>query len=183
MPTSHPTPIAGWSTRGVIPRWSPKRFGLGPDSLVVELASNDGYLLQHFLPLGVPVLGIEPAANVARAAVAKGIPTLVEFFSTASAKRMLDQGTRADLLIGNNVLAQVPDLNDFVAGTKLLLKRRWGDHDGVSAPPRADPPEPVRHDLSRALLVLLVPRRRNASSPGTVSCSSTLRSCPRTADR
>ncbi len=99
-----------------------KRFGLGPQSLVVELASNDGYLLQHFLPMRVPVLGVEPAANIAKAAVAKGIPTLVQFFNTASAKKMVAQGTQADLLIGNNVLAQVPDLNDFVAGTKLLLK-------------------------------------------------------------
>ncbi len=99
-----------------------KRLGLGPHSLVVELASNDGYLLQHFLPLGVPVLGVEPAANIAKAAVTKGIETLVEFFNAASARRMVDQGTQADLLIGNNVLAQVPDLNDFVAGTKLLLK-------------------------------------------------------------
>ena len=90
--------------------------------MAIELASNDGYLLQHFLPLGVPVLGIEPAANVAKAAVAKGIPTVVEFFGAASAKRMVDQGTQADLLIGNNVLAQVPDLNDFVAGAKVLLK-------------------------------------------------------------
>jgi SAM-dependent methyltransferase len=99
-----------------------KRFRLGPQCLVVELASNDGYLLQHFAPLGVPVLGIEPAANVAKAAVAKGIPTVVEFFGTASAKKMVEQGTKADLLIANNVLAQVPDLNDFVAGTKILLK-------------------------------------------------------------
>ena len=98
------------------------RFGLGRQSLVVELASNDGYLLQHFQPIGVPVLGVEPAANVAKAAVAKGIPTLVQFFNTASAAKMVDRGIRPDLLIGNNVLAQVPDLNDFVAGTELLLK-------------------------------------------------------------
>jgi C-methyltransferase-like protein/putative zinc binding protein/methyltransferase family protein len=98
------------------------RFGLGSQSLVVELASNDGYLLQHFLPIGVPVLGVEPAANVAKAAVAKGIPTLVQFFNAASAAKMVDRGIRPDLLIGNNVLAQVPDLNDFVAGTELLLK-------------------------------------------------------------
>jgi 2-polyprenyl-3-methyl-5-hydroxy-6-metoxy-1,4-benzoquinol methylase len=99
-----------------------KRFGLGRESLVVELASNDGYLLQHFLSLAVPVLGVEPAANIAEAAVAKGIPTLVEFFNSANAEKMVKQGSQADLVIGNNVLAQVPDLNDFVAGTKLLLK-------------------------------------------------------------
>ncbi|WP_099864354.1 class I SAM-dependent methyltransferase [Pararhizobium haloflavum] len=98
------------------------RLGLGSESLAVELASNDGYLLQHFAPLGVPVLGVEPAANVARAAVKKGIPTLVDFFGVALAERMVAEGQRADLIIGNNVLAQVPDLNDFVAGIAILLK-------------------------------------------------------------
>ncbi len=103
-------------------RMSAKRFRLGANSQVVELASNDGYLLQHFLPLSIPVLGIEPAANVAKAAVARGIPTLVRFFNRATATELVEQGILADLLIGNNVLAQVPGLNDFVAGTKLLLK-------------------------------------------------------------
>jgi predicted TPR repeat methyltransferase len=97
------------------------RLRLGPHSLAVELASNDGYLLQHFLPLGVPVLGIEPAANVAEAARRRDVPTLVEFFGTMLAERLVAEGKRADLIIGNNVLAQVPDLNDFVAGMKLLL--------------------------------------------------------------
>ena len=99
-----------------------ERFKLGADSLAVELASNDGYLLQHFPPLGVPVLGIEPAANVAKVAIDKGIPTRVEFFGTAYARTLVDEGLRADLIIGNNVLAQVPDLNDFVGGMKVLLK-------------------------------------------------------------
>lgn len=99
-----------------------KRLGLGANSFVVELASNDGYLLQHFLPLGVPVLGVEPAANVARAAVEKGVPTRVDFFGARLANQMVAEGRRADLIIGNNVLAQVPDLNDFVAGMKILLK-------------------------------------------------------------
>ncbi|WP_144222499.1 class I SAM-dependent methyltransferase [Mesorhizobium amorphae] len=99
-----------------------KRLGLGSDSLAVELASNDGYLLQHFLPLGIPVLGVEPAANVARAALEKGVPTRVDFFGVRLALRMVAEGLRADLVIGNNVLAQVSDLNDFVAGIKLLLK-------------------------------------------------------------
>jgi SAM-dependent methyltransferase len=99
-----------------------ERFQLGPHSRVIELASNDGYLLQHFLPLGIPVLGVEPAGNVARAAIAKGIPTQVEFFGAEMAQKMADQGMLADLLIGNNVLAQVPDLNDFVRGMKNLLK-------------------------------------------------------------
>lgn len=98
------------------------RFGLGPDSLVVELASNDGYLLQHFAPLGVPALGIEPAANVAQTAIAKGVPTRIDFFGVRLAQDLLDEGKQADLIAGNNVLAQVPDLNDFVGGMKLLLK-------------------------------------------------------------
>jgi len=98
------------------------RLGLGSDSLVVELASNDGYLLQHFLPMGVPVLGIEPAANVAKVAVDKGIPTRVDFFGVALADALVAEGRQADLIAGNNVLAQVPDLNDFVAGMRRLLK-------------------------------------------------------------
>lgn len=99
-----------------------KRLGLDADSLVVELASNDGYLLQHFLPLGIPVLGIEPAANVAKVAIDKGIPTRVDFFGTKLARELAASGQRADLIAGNNVLAQVPDLNDFVAGMAILLK-------------------------------------------------------------
>ena len=98
------------------------RMALDRNSLVIELASNDGYLLQHFLPLGIPVLGIEPAANVAAAAVAKGIPTRTEFFGVALAERLRAEGIEADLIIGNNVLAQVPDLNDFVAGIRRVLK-------------------------------------------------------------
>jgi SAM-dependent methyltransferase len=99
-----------------------RRLGLGPDSLVVELASNDGYLLQHFLPLGVPVLGIEPAANVAQVAIDRGIATLIDFFGVELAEQLVAEGKRADLIIGNNVLAQVPDLNDFVSGMARLLK-------------------------------------------------------------
>jgi SAM-dependent methyltransferase len=99
-----------------------RRLELGPESLVVELASNDGYLLQHFLPLGVPVLGVEPAANVAEAARAKGIPSRVEFFGVDAAERMLGEGFAADLIVANNVLAHVPDLNDFVGGIVRLLK-------------------------------------------------------------
>jgi SAM-dependent methyltransferase len=98
------------------------RFHLGGESLVVEVASNDGYLLQHFARKGIPVLGIEPAANVARVAVEKGIPTLVKFFGQRTARELAAQGKQADLLCGANVLAQVPDLNDFVGGLRLLLK-------------------------------------------------------------
>lgn len=98
------------------------RFGYGADSQVVEVASNDGYLLQYFQARGVPVLGIEPAANCACVAQEKGIPTLVEFFGVGTAQKLVAQGTRADLLLGNNVLAHVPDINDFVAGLAVLLK-------------------------------------------------------------
>ena len=98
------------------------RFGLNRDSFVVEVASNDGYLLQYFVDQKIPVLGIEPAANVARVAVEKGIPTLVKFFGTELAEELAREGRRADLVLGNNVLAQVPDLNGFVEGLKLLLK-------------------------------------------------------------
>ncbi len=98
-----------------------RRLGLSEDSLVVEVASNDGYLLQNFVAKGIPALGIEPAANVAQAAIDKGINCLVKFFGVETAKQVVAEGTRADLLIGNNVLAHVPDLNDFVAGLKILL--------------------------------------------------------------
>lgn len=97
------------------------RLGLGARSLVIELASNDGYLLQHFVAKGIPALGIEPAANVAAAAVAKGIPTLVKFFGADTARAVVMERGRADLLLGNNVLAHVPDLNDFVRGMAILL--------------------------------------------------------------
>jgi hypothetical protein len=100
------------------------RFRLGGDHLVIEVASNDGYLLQYFVQCGIPVLGIEPAANIAPVAEERGVRTLVEFFGRALAQRLVAQGTRADLLIGNNVLAQVHDLNDFVAGLELVLAPR-----------------------------------------------------------
>jgi hypothetical protein len=99
-----------------------KRFGLGADSRVVEVASNDGYLLQYFAKRGVPVLGIEPAGNVAKAAEAKGVPTVVRFFGVETARILAGDGMKADLLLGNNVLPHVPDLHDFVGGLKILLK-------------------------------------------------------------
>jgi SAM-dependent methyltransferase len=99
-----------------------RRFGLSSRSFVVEVASNDGYLLQYFVQRGVPVLGIEPAANVAKVAVEKTVPTLVRFFGTQLADELAAEGRSADLVLGNNVLAQVPDLNDFVEGLKILLK-------------------------------------------------------------
>ncbi len=99
-----------------------ERFGLDGDSQVIEIASNDGYLLQYFQQKNISVLGIEPASNVAAVAESKGIPTLTKFFGVQTARELVDRGKQADLLLGNNVLAHVPDLNDFVAGMKLLLK-------------------------------------------------------------
>jgi SAM-dependent methyltransferase len=97
------------------------RFGLGPGSRVIEIASNDGYLLQYLKERGVPVLGIEPARNVAAVAREKGIPTLAKFFGQAIAEEVRREHGPADLLLGNNVMAHVPDRNDFVAGMKRLL--------------------------------------------------------------
>lgn len=99
-----------------------QRFELNRDSMVVELASNDGYLLQYFVKKRIPVLGIEPAENVAEDAFKRDVPTLTEFFGRQCALEMLEKGSKADVIIGNNVLAQVPDINDFVGGIKLLLK-------------------------------------------------------------
>lgn len=96
-------------------------YGIGASSQVVEIASNDGYLLQYFVEKGVPVLGVEPAANVAEVAIGKGIPTEVGFFGVELASKLVASGRRADLLLGKNVLAHVPDINDFVAGIATLL--------------------------------------------------------------
>src|SRR5262249_4031212 len=100
------------------------RFGLNQDSRVIEIASNDGYLLQYFIQKDIPVLGIEPAKNVAQAAIKKGIPTLVQFFGAETALDLVREGKHADLLIGNNVLAHVPDLTGFIKGLKILLAKR-----------------------------------------------------------
>ncbi len=99
-----------------------KRFELGTSSFVVEIASNDGYLLQYFSARGIRIFGIEPAANVAAEAERKGVPTLVKFFGTQTARELVGAGKQADLLIANNVLGHVPGLNDFVAGMAILLK-------------------------------------------------------------
>jgi len=98
-----------------------QRFTLTNTSQVIEIASNDGYLLQYFVAKGIPVLGIEPAANTAQVAAEKGIPSLVKFFGQQTANELVAEGTQADLLLGNNVLAHVPDLNDFVAGMQIVL--------------------------------------------------------------
>jgi len=100
------------------------RLGLGADSLVVEVASNDGYLLRNFVSAGIPCLGIEPTASTAAAAEAIAVPTLREFFGAALAERLARKGRQADLIAGNNVYAHVPDINDFTAGLKALLKPR-----------------------------------------------------------
>ncbi len=99
-----------------------ERLALDAASRVIELASNDGYLLQYFVAKGIPALGIEPAVNVAEAAVKKGVPTRVAFFGRNTAEALAAEGVQADLIIGNNVLAQVPDLNDFVGGMPVVLK-------------------------------------------------------------
>jgi SAM-dependent methyltransferase len=101
-----------------------QRFALGDSSQVIEIASNDGYLLQYMKQGGVKVLGIEPAKNVAEVAISKGIPSLTRFFGVELARELAAEGRQADLLLGNNVLAHVPDLNDFVAGMKIVLKPR-----------------------------------------------------------
>jgi SAM-dependent methyltransferase len=99
------------------------RLGLGPASRVIELGSNDGYLLQFFVQRGVPVLGIDPAVNVAKTAEARNVPTLVKFFGVETARELAEKGIRGDLVLGNNVLAQVPNLNSFVEGIRIILNR------------------------------------------------------------
>jgi 2-polyprenyl-3-methyl-5-hydroxy-6-metoxy-1,4-benzoquinol methylase len=99
-----------------------ERFGFNSNHQVIEIASNDGYLLQYFHEKGIPVLGIEPAANTAKVAIEKGIPSISKFFGVQTAQELVKAGSQADLLLGNNVLAHVPDLNDFVAGIKIVLQ-------------------------------------------------------------
>lgn len=99
-----------------------ERFGFNSSSQVIEIASNDGYLLQYFVQKNIPVLGIDPTKNTAEAALSKGVKTVTEFFGSALAEKMAGEGTKADLLLGNNVLAHVPDIVDFVKGMKTILK-------------------------------------------------------------
>src|ERR1700678_3155465 len=101
-----------------------ERFGFDGQSLVVEIASNDGYLLQYFREKNIPVLGVEPTANTAKVAIEKGIDTVIDFFGVSLAKRLAAENKKADLLLGNNVLAHVPDIVDFVGGMKVMLKDR-----------------------------------------------------------
>jgi 2-polyprenyl-3-methyl-5-hydroxy-6-metoxy-1,4-benzoquinol methylase len=99
-----------------------ERFKLDTRSKVIEIASNDGYLLQYFVERNIPVLGVEPAANIAHVAVQKGVPTVCKFFGIETAHQLVEEGQEADLVLGNNVLAHVPDLNDFVGGLRILVK-------------------------------------------------------------
>lgn len=100
-----------------------ERFKFNSDSQVIEIASNDGYLLQYFKKYGIPVLGVDPTANTVSVAIAKGIPAIIDFFGSELAREKLaDKGIKADLILGNNVLAHVPDINDFVKGVKIALK-------------------------------------------------------------
>jgi hypothetical protein len=124
-------------------------------SQVVEIASNDGYLLQYFVAAGSRCSASSRRRNVARAAEERGVPTLVRFFGAALARELAEQGTRADLVVGNNVLAHVPALNDFVAGPARPARAPGGAHHGVPAPAAPAGGEPVRHHLPRALLLLL----------------------------
>ena len=129
-------------------------FQLGQDSLVVEIASNDGYLLKNFVAAGVPCLGIEPAANIAKVAREQGIETLVEFFGKALAGRLAGAGRQADLILGNNVFAHAPDTNDFVAGLRALLKPKGRVVLEFPYARGLHREDRVRHDLPRARVLL-----------------------------
>ncbi len=131
-------------------------FGIAAGNFVVELASNDGYLLQHFVEDGIRCLGVEPAASVANAALEKGIPTVIRFFGRETAKELRAKEGAADLILGNNVLAHVPDLNDFVGGVKELLAPDGFATFEFPHLHEAHGPQSVRHDLSRALFLLLL---------------------------
>ena len=130
-----------------------ERLRLGDDSLVVEVASNDGYLLQHFVAGGIPVVGVEPAGNVAEVARGKGIRTEVAFLSAASGADVAARYGQADLVAGNNVYAHVPDIRDFSAGLAAAGQADRSGHIGVPASAAPDRTQPVRHHLPRALPV------------------------------
>ena len=139
------------------------RRGLGPASLVIEVASNDGYLLQFYKQRGIPVLGIEPAANIAELAIkTKGIPTLVEFFDEELARRLAAEGKLADVIHAHNVFAHVPDPNRFVGGVKRAAQARRRCRRRGALRPRSHRQARVRHHLSRALQLLLRERGRGA---------------------
>ncbi len=122
-------------------------FGLDSKNLVVEIASNDGYLLQNFVKAKIPCLGIEPAANIAKVAREKGVETLEEFFGQNIATKLANENRQADLILGNNVFAHAPDTNDFVAGLKKLLKPGRPHRAGISLRRRVHRAQRVRHNL------------------------------------
>ncbi len=153
-----------------------ERLALGPESLVVELASNDGYLLQHFLPHGIPVLGIEPARNVAEAAIARGIPTLTEFFGAELGHRLVAERGHADLVLGQQRARAGSRHQRLRRGCQGAACAEGHGDVRVPAPRDAARASRVRHDLPRALLVLLAHSIRR-SSARTGSRSSTSRSC------
>ena len=160
-----------------------ERFGLGADSQVVELASNDGYLLQHLVERGIPALGVEPAANVAEVARERGIETVVEFFGRELASRLVAEGRQADLLVGEQRVRPRSRPQRLHRRHAAIAGAARRDHDRVPSSGAADRGEPVRHHLPRALLLLLVPHRTGRASRLTASRFSTSTSCPRTAAR
>ncbi len=149
------------------------RFGLDQASRVVEVASNDGYLLQYFKARGIPVQGIDPAANCAEVAMReRGVPTLVRFFGAATAHEVAADGL-ADVIAGNNVLAHVPDINDFAEGLKILLKETGRHHARVSPSPEPHRELLLRHHLPRALFLPVAAHRRAAlCAPRAISVRS-----------
>ncbi len=138
---------------------------LGPSSRVIEVASNDGYLLRHVIARGIPVLGIEPARNIAAAAEAAGVPTLAEFLTTGLAQDVVKRDGPADLVVANNVFAHVPDLNDFTAALGILLAPRGVLTIEVAHLVRLVEQQPVRYDLPRALHVLHAADRGTGPRP------------------
>ena len=152
------------------------RFGLGEGSRVVEIASNDGYLLQYFAERRFRCSGSSRPPTSPRSRSRRGISTWSS--SRARDRALPRRGVAADLLLGNNVLAHVPDLNDFVGGMKILLKARRGHHDGVPAPDAPDRGQPVGHDLPRALLLLLLSHRQPGLRGRTVCACSTCEELP-----
>ena len=165
-------------------RWQRNGSASARNSFVVELASNDGYLLRNVVARGIPVLGIEPARNVAAAAEQAGVPTLVALLRPrAGARSWPPRDGAADLVVGNNVLAQVPDFNDFVAGIAALLKPEGVVTLEFPHLLRLIDEQPVRHHLSRALLLFLAAVGRASARRARPARSSTSRSCRRMADR
>ncbi len=175
---------AGSNTRAATPNMAIARFGLGAHSKVMEIASNDGYLLQHFVARGIPVLGIEPAANVAKVGDREGHPDDRAFLRPRHGREASRANTASPTCCSATTCWRTCRTSTISsAGMKLLLAPRRRDHDGVPAPAAADGREPVRHHLSRALQLLLVRRGREDLRAPRPDASSTSRNCRRTADR